>query len=265
MTMMFRAFGSEWVKLRRRTLLLGTYAALSAIAALFTVLVFARAGHPSHGDRDRFVSLAELARPDGLVRGLDRASVLFGIVAFGVAAAQTASEYTLGTIRQLLVRQPRRATLIAGKHVAIVTFLAGALVLAMLSAGIAAAVMANARGIPTSAWTSSTGLADLGRSFGNIAVATAGFATLGTIVGLTLRSPVLSVMMGFVYLLIVENVLSAVVSGADRWLPGQLLNTIALGGDSTVGYLTALQTVAAYLAVAGMASIVLFGRRDVTS
>ena len=80
MTMMFRAFGSEWVKLRRRTLLLGTYAALSAIAALFTVLVFARAGHPSHGDRDRFVSLAELARPDGLVRGLNRASVLFGMV-----------------------------------------------------------------------------------------------------------------------------------------------------------------------------------------
>jgi len=265
MTMTLRAFTSEWVKLQRRTLLLGTYAALSAIAALFTILVFARAGHPSRGDRDRFVSLAELAQPDGLVRGLDRASVLFGIVAFGVAAAQTASEFPLGTIRQLLVRQPRRATLIAGKHLAILTFLAGALILAILSAGIAATAMAHARGISTTAWSSSTGLADLGRSFGDIAVATAGFATLGTIVGLTLRSPVMSVMMGLVYLLIVENVLSAVLSGADRWLPGQLLNTIASGGDSTVSYSAALLTVAVYLTGAIVASLALFARRDVTS
>jgi hypothetical protein len=30
-------------------------------------------------------------------------------VAFGIAASQVASEYSLGTLRQLLIRQPRRA------------------------------------------------------------------------------------------------------------------------------------------------------------
>ena len=263
--MILRAFRSEWVKLQRRTLLLGTYLALLVIAAFFTVLVFARAGQPSRGDRDRFVSLAELAQADGLVRGLSRAAVLLGIVAFGIAAAQMAGEFSLGTIRQLLVRQPRRATLIAGKHLAILTFLAGALVVAFVSAGVAATVMAHVRDIPTSAWSSSTGLGDIGRSLVDIALATAGYATLGMIVGLVLRSPVMSVMVGLVYLLIIDNVLSAIVSGADRWLPGQLLNTIASGGDSTTPFSTALVTVAVYLVVAAGASLAMFARRDVTA
>ena len=263
--MILRAFRSEWVKLQRRTLLVGTYLSLMAIAAFFTVLVFARAGQPSRGDRDRFVSLAELAQADGLVRGLNRAAVLLGIVAFGIAAAQMANEFTLGTIRQLLVRQPRRLTLIAGKHLAILTFLAGALVVAFVGAGVAATAMAHGRGISTSAWTSSTGLADLGRSLVDIALATAGYATLGMIVGLVLRSPVISVMAGLVYLLIIDNVLSAIVSGADRWLPGQLLNTIASGGDSTTPIVTAVVTVAAYLIVAAGASLAMFARRDITA
>ena len=265
MTMILRAFRSEWVKLQRRTLLIGTYAALLAIAAFVTVLVFARAGHPSNGDRDRFVSLAELAQPGGLVHGLNRAAVLLGIVAFGVAAAQMASEFSLGTIRQLLVRQPRRSTLIAGKHLATLTFLAGAVVVAMVSAGIAAIVMAHVRHISTSAWSSSIGLADLGRSVGDIALATAGYATLGMIVGLVLRSPVMSVMFGLVYLLIIENVFSAVVSGASRWLPGQLLNTVASGGDGTTHFATALTTIAVYLAISVAVSVALFARSDVTS
>ena len=263
--MMMRAFRSEWVKLQRRPLLVGTYAALLAISAFFTILVFARAGQPSSGDRDRFVSLAELARPDGLVLGLNRAAVLLGIVAFGVAAAQTASEFTLGTVRQLLVRQPRRSTLIAGKHLAILTFLAGALVLAALSAGIAAVAMAHVRGISTSAWSSSTGIADLARSLANVAIATVGYATLGVIVGLVLRSPVMSVMIGLVYLLIIENVLSAVISGASRWLPGQLLNTVASGGDDTTSFSAAFITSTLYLVVAAAASLAQFARRDVTS
>ena len=265
MTLILRAFRSEWVKLRRRTLLIGTYAALSAIAAFFTVLVFARAGQPSGGDRDRFVSLAELSQPDGLVLGLNRAAVLLGIVAFGVAAAQMASEFSLGAIRQLLVRQPRRSTLIAGKHLATLTFLAGAVVVTVISAGIAAVVMAHVRHISTSAWSSSTGLADIGRSVGDIALATAGYATLGMIVGLVLRSPVMSVMFGLVYLLMLENVLSAVVSGSSRWLPGQLLNTVASGGDSTTHFSTALLTAAAYLVVSVAISLAWFARSDVTS
>lgn len=263
--MILRAFQSEWVKLRRRTLLAGTYLALVVIAAFFTILVFARAGHPVRGDRDRFVSLAELARPDGLVLGLSRGAVLLGIVAFGIAAAQMAGEFTLGTIRQLLVRQPRRSTLIVGKHFAVLTFLAGALVLATVSAGVSAAAMAHVRHISTSAWTSSAGIADLARRFANISLATVGYATLGILVGLVLRSAVLSVMVGLVYLLIFENVLSSIVSGSARWLPGQLLNTVASGGDNTTHYSVALATIVIYLGIGTAAGLAMFAHRDVTA
>ena len=45
------------------------------------------------------MSLTELAQPDGLAHGLNRAAILLGIVAFGMAAAQIAGEYGLGTRR----------------------------------------------------------------------------------------------------------------------------------------------------------------------
>jgi len=85
------AFRSEWVKLRRRTLLVSTYASLTALSALFTVLVFTRASNNPNRGGERFISLAELARPDGLSRGLTRAALLLGVVAFGIAASQAPS------------------------------------------------------------------------------------------------------------------------------------------------------------------------------
>src|SRR6185437_9756111 len=99
------AFTSEWTKLKRKTLLLATFVGLAAAASLFVILIFSQAPATGHGG---LPSLQELARPNGLIIGVTRATMLLGIVAFGIAAAQTASEYSLGTLRQLLVRQPRR-------------------------------------------------------------------------------------------------------------------------------------------------------------
>ena len=73
---MIHAFRSEWVKLRRRTLLASTYLSLTAVSALFTILVFSRAGTPR--GRGDFISLQELAQPNGLARGLTRAALLLG-------------------------------------------------------------------------------------------------------------------------------------------------------------------------------------------
>ena len=261
--MILAAFASEWVKLRRRTLFAGTYGALAALAALFTVLVFARASNAAGGER--FVSLTELAQPNGLVHGLNRAAILLGIVAFGVAAAQIAGEYGLGTLRQLLVRQPRRRVLLIGKYLAVLTFLAGAVIAASLAGGVAAVIMAHVRGISTSAWFSGTGLADMGRAVGDIALAVAGYATLGYVVGVVVRSSVVAIIIGFVYLLPFENIFAAVVNHSDRWLPGQLLTSVAQGGNSTAHYRDALTTVAAYLVIAAGVALVLFSRTDVTA
>jgi hypothetical protein len=90
------AFTSEWTKLSRKTLLLSTFLGLAAAASLFVILMFSQAA-PNGG----IVTLHQLARPNGLVIGLARASMLLGVAAFGIAASQVASEYSLGTLRQL--------------------------------------------------------------------------------------------------------------------------------------------------------------------
>jgi ABC-type transport system involved in multi-copper enzyme maturation permease subunit len=68
-------------------------------------------------------NLVQLAQSNGLIQCVNRAAVLLAVVAFGIAATQIASEYSLGTLRQLLVRQPRRAVLLAGKLLAVLTFM----------------------------------------------------------------------------------------------------------------------------------------------
>lgn len=261
--MIIAATRSEWVKLRRPTLLYGTFAGLTAAACLFSVLIFSQARHAGSGGD--LPSLEELAQPNGLIHGLSRAIVLLGIVAFGIAAAQIASEYTLGTLRQLLVRQPRRVVVLAGKYLAVVSFLVAAVVFAAVASGLVSVAMAHTRGVDTSAWSSSTGVWDLIRALANVVVAVVGFATLGMVVGLVIRSSVAAVIVGFAYLLPFESILSLVLKGSERWLPGELLGAIAQGGTSSVGYGAALVTIVIYLMVGVAAATALFVHRDVTA
>jgi hypothetical protein len=60
------AFRSEWIKLRRRTLLVGTIGGLTIAASLFSVLTFAQAPAVESGPGG-LPSLQELAQPNGLI------------------------------------------------------------------------------------------------------------------------------------------------------------------------------------------------------
>ncbi len=260
--MIIAAFRSEWVKLRRRSLLVGTYVGLAIAASLFAVLLFAQA--PARGGGD-LPSLAQLARPDGLIHGVNRAAVLLGIVAFGIAATQIASEYSLGTLRQLLVRQPRRPVLLAGKFLAVLTFMVGAVVFASAVATVAAFVMAHLRHVPTSAWTSSAGITDLTRALGDLGLATVGFTTFGLVVGLLFRSSVTAIIVGFAYLLPVEAVITRIAPQTTQWLPGELLQAIAAGGLTTATFSHSLIMSIVYLTVAVIVATVVFMRKDVTA
>ena len=170
------SFLSEWVKLKRKSLLLSTFLGLAAAASLFVVLIFSNA--PAHGNGGGLPSLQQLARPNGLVFGLTRATFLLGVVAFGTAAAQMANEYSLGTLRQLLVRQPRRGTLLAGKLLAVVTFMVLATAFAAVIAFFAACAMVQSRGVSTSAWFTGTGFGSLLKALGNIELAVIGYSVL---------------------------------------------------------------------------------------
>jgi hypothetical protein len=125
--------------------------------------------------------------------------------------------------------------------------------------------MAHVRGIPTTAWTSSAGLADIGHALGDVALAVTGYGVLGMLAGLILRSPAPAAVVGFVYLLPFEGIFSAVVKGADRWLPGQVLSAISEGGTGNVTFAHALVTATAYTVIAAALGAILFAKRDVTA
>jgi hypothetical protein len=258
------AFRSEWIKLRRRTLLFGTFAGLAVAGSFFTILIFTQAAAVGTGSAD-LPSLQTLALPNGLIHGLSRAVVLLGIVAFGIAASQIASEYSLGTIRQLLVRQPRRVVLLAGKYLGVISFLVAAVIFAAVVTGGVAMVMAHIRHVPVGAWLSATGIGDLTRALGELLLAVVGFATLGMVAGLFLRSSVLAVIVGFAYLLPVENIVARILPATTDWLPGQLLGAVGQGGTATLGLSRALIASAAYLVIFAVLAGSTFVRRDVTA
>jgi ABC-2 type transport system permease protein len=258
--MIWAAFTSEWTKLRRPTLLLSTFLGLAAAASLFVVLLFSQAS-PDGG----IVTLRQLAQPSGLVIGVARAAMLLGVVAFGIAASQVASEYSLGTLRALLVRQPRRAVLLAGKMLGVITFLVAALCFAAVIALAVAVVAARSRGVPTSAWFTGTGLGDLFRELGDLVLATIGYSVLGMALGQFVRSAVFAVIIGFAWLIAVENIITRIVPAIQPWLPGQSIIAVASGGAEGVSYGHGLILAAAYLAAAVTAAMTVFLRSDVTA
>jgi ABC-2 type transport system permease protein len=258
--MMWAAFTSEWTKLRRPTLFFATFGGLAAAASLFVILVSSQATA-----RGGLVTLHQLAQPDGLVLGVARAAMLLGVVAFGVASSQVASEYSLGTLRQLLVRQPRRIVLMAGKMLGVISFLVLALCFAAVIALLAAVVAARSRGVPTGAWFTATGLGDLFRELGDLALAVVGYSVLGMALGQFVRSAVFAVIIGFAWLLAVENIIARIVPGVEQWLPGQSVQAVASGGIEGVGYSHGLILGALYLAAAIAAALTMFVRSDVTA
>jgi ABC-2 type transport system permease protein len=258
--MMWAAFTSEWTKLRRPTLFFSTFLGLAFAASLFVVLMFSQA--TANGG---IVTLHQLAQPNGLVIGVARASMLLGVVAFGIAASQVASEYSLGTLRQLLVRQPRRAVLLAGKMLGTVTFLVLALCFAAVIALIVAVAAAQSRHVPTSAWFTGTGLGDLFRELGDLTLATIGYSILGMALGQFVRSAVFAVIIGFAWLVAVENIITRIVPSTEQWLPGASITAVASGGAEGVDYAHGMILGAVYVAVAIAAAMAVFLRNDVTA
>jgi ABC-type transport system involved in multi-copper enzyme maturation permease subunit len=262
---MLGAFSSEFVKLRRRSMLLWGFGGgllFSVLATVFTIERATKTLSPNfHGHGFR-ITVATLSQPDGLVHGVVDVSNLIGIVALCLFAGGFATEYSQGTLRNLLVREPRRMQFLAGKFLALAVFIGLAVLLAIAVAGVVALLLAPSKGITTSAWTSSTGLRDLGQSILHVYLTCIGYGVLGTALAIILRSPALAIAVGVAYALPGEAIINALWSNGDRWLPGQLLSALAHGGTSSASYGHALLTLTIYAVLVAAGTLLLFRRRD---
>jgi ABC-type transport system involved in multi-copper enzyme maturation permease subunit len=262
---MLRVIYAEARKLRRPTLALSTTAIVAGLSVLFTSLVYLRINSGHNSRRGEFISAAQLSQATGIGYGFKLVSAFLGLVALCIFASQTAQEYTYGTLRNLLVRQPARMKILAGKCVAMIVF---AIFMVMVTAIITVAasyLLAPSAKVSTSAWATSAGLSYLGHTFFNVLLSTVGFGLFGMILGLLFRSPISAISVGVLWNLILENILSAALSGSAKWLPGQNISNIGEGGTIDLSYSRSLVMSAAYLVLGFAIVSTLFKKRDVAN
>ena len=146
------AFSSEWIKIRRRAMLLwgvGGGLFFAVLATIFTVERAVRSFNPFSGEHGIRVTYAQLEAPNGLVHGVVDVAPLIGIVALCLFAGSFATEYSQGTMRNLLVREPRRLRLLTGKFLALAVFIGLAVLIEVIISSAVAFVLAPPRGITT--------------------------------------------------------------------------------------------------------------------
>ena len=263
---MFNVVKAELRKLRRPTLFFGTMGAALFFTGLITSFIYLMIDSPQgNGDRGRTIGREVLGLANGSVNGFASVGGFLGIIALCVFAAQTAQEYTYGTLRNLLVRQSGRLRILGGKLIANTIFaMVMVLFSAVVSIGISVALAPGAK-VSTDLWFTSDGWSAIIHTVINVFIAVFGFGVFGMALGILLRSPISSISVGVLWILIIENLLGAVKESALRWLPGSQLNTIAEGGSETISYTHAMQVGGAYVIVISVIAAVLFSRRDVAN
>ncbi len=263
---MFRVILAEWRKLRRPTLLFGTLGTVSGLSALFGSLLFLLIDSPQgNSRRGESVTREILSTSTGVTLSFSNIASLLGIVALCVFAAQTAQEYTYGTLRNLLVRQPSRMKILGGKFISMSLF---ASVMVLLSGIVCISVSVAFSGrakVSTDLWFTSDGQLAIARTFFNVLISVIGFGTFGMILGLIFRSPISAISIGVLWNLIIENLLSLVVKSSQQWFPGIQFSTIAQGGSPDVTYSHALLVGGLYTLVGAVFASLLFKRRDVSN
>lgn len=264
---MTRAFLSEWIKLRRRGMLLAALLITALAAGGVGLQIGAAAGDPSSdggplGTGD--LTVQALAEADGFARALGLLSTLVGALALAIVAFAVASEFSQGTVRSLLVRQPNRVQLIVGKLAALATYLAAAVFAACLVSVAIGTLTARLSGVGTSFWFTAEGVAQTAEGIGQLVLSALGWGALGAVLGLTLRSPTTAIAAGLAYALPLENLLAAAWKDGEQWLPGELLDALAEGGTDNTSLARAFLFTALYATAGLTAAVAIFARRDVT-
>jgi ABC-2 type transport system permease protein len=259
---MIRAFRSEWIKLRRRSILVGglSMTVLAGAGVAFGIIRVATSQR-----RDAVLELLVLRSGDGLVAALIRVSDFIVVIPLVIIAAAVAGEYAQGTMRNLLVREPGRIRLLLGKFLALLVYCLIASTVAFGVGALIAFLVAPHEGIDTSPWTTADALHNLLSLWGNLLLSTTAWCVLGLLGATVFRSPAAAVGVSLVFLLVVENLVIAVWTEAPQWLFVTLNQAIIAGGNTNSDYGRAVGLVGLYCACAVVVAAVVFRRRDVSA
>jgi ABC-2 type transport system permease protein len=262
---MIAAFRAELVKVLRRRVLVIT-AVTAAIFSIGSAAIVLAAAEPGSGRvSGRGVTVASLSDAGGGTEVFTTAVSFAGTFLFVVFVGVVAIEFSRGTFRTMLMYQPRRLRLLAGKLAAMLAFAAAVLAAAEVLTWATARLLAPAQDVATGSWISADALGQAVADYGSVLFWVSGYAVLGLTLAVLVRSVPVALAIGIAWAGPFEHLLQDAWDPAGRFFPGLLLEAFVACGTSEVGVTRAFLTVAAYVIVAAALAGTIFARRDLTS
>jgi ABC-2 type transport system permease protein len=261
---MIAALRAELVKLRRRRVLLITAAATVAFTVGSAAIVVTSAERSGNrGGRE--VTLASLSGAGGGTEVFTTAVSFAGTFLFVVFVGAVAVEFARGTFRTMLLYQPRRLRLLAGKMAALLGFAAVVLAAAEVLTWVAARLLAPSQGVETGDWIGAAALGHALADYGSVLFWVTGYALLGMTLAVLVRSVPVALAIGIAWAAPFEHLVQEAWSPAERIFPGLLLEAFVAGGTPEVGVGRAALTVSIYVLIAAAIAAASFARRDITA
>ncbi|MFC0508506.1 ABC transporter permease [Micromonospora costi] len=269
------SFQAELVKLVRRPAAWLLLVIALALAVLFTY-VFPYAGYAAGTAGPNAARGLPALLPDQLVgNSLGGLPVFLGAIVLILGVLVVGGEYGWGTWKTVLSQGPSRLAVYAGKLLALAVATL-VVVLAVFGVGAVSSVLVAAAEAQPVHWP---GLGDLLTGIGAGWLIATMWAMLGVVLAVALRAVALPVGLGLVWMLAVQNLLTAIAAPLLDWvaqvqkgLPGPNAGSLAaaLGASSdtpgvlaTVGGGQAATVVAGYLVAFAVVGAALLRRRDI--
>ena len=263
---MSASFRAEWERLSQRRLWVAVAAIVLVAAAGGAVLVLSAAEPARQAAAAELSPTIESLSSSGGGTQVFRFAVAFGgTLTFIVFVGLFALEYSRGTYRTMLLHQPGRIALLAGKLAGLLAFAAVALAALEVATWVAARLLAPAFDVSTARWT---GVDALGAALGDYAMVmlwVTGYAVFGMTIAILVRSVAPALAIAVAWAGPLEHLVARAWSPARGYFPGLLLEVLGAGGTGDVSATHAALAAAGYIALFAAITAAVFSRRDITA
>jgi ABC-2 type transport system permease protein len=262
---MTRIIHAELIRLlRRRTVIIAAIGSL-AFSAIAALTVLSSAAGNTVDSRQGGTTLAAVQGHGGGTEAFAVAASFAGFLVFVTFIALIASEFSGGTFRALLLREPHRLRVIVGKLVGILIVAAGVIALTEVLSFLISLIVAPGQDVATSSWWTLASAGDAVKDFATVFAGVAAWAVFGTTLAVIFRSAPLALGVGFAWAGPFENIVVDSWKTGYKVFPGQVFGSLIRGGTVELGMGRAAVTSAIYAAIAAGVTLLLVSHRDVTA
>ena len=262
---MIRIVKAELQRLVRRRTVFVTAAGALLFSAVATLAVFSSAQESGVRSRQAGTTMAALTDSGGGTEAFAVGASFLGFFVFVTFIALLASEFSGGTFRALVLRDPHRLRVIVGKLAGILIVAAAGVAFAEAITYVMALIVAPTQDISTAGWFTVDSVGAGLRDYVTVFAGVAGWAVFGTTLAVIFRSAPIALGVGFAWAGPFENIVVDSWQSGYRYFPGQVLASLIQGGTAELGIGRAAVTAGVYTAVAFAVALALVSRRDVTA